>query len=138
MPITPINSNTTSSASAAGPQSQLDMTEFLKLLTVQLSTQDPLNPMKDTEFFSQLAQLGTVQGMDSLKNSFDVTQAASLMGKTVTAVSPGTDNGTGISSTMTGVVKRLTIQNGQYLLDIQGTDGSYSQVKMANVQEISN
>ncbi len=36
---------------------------FLKLLTVQLQNQDPLNPMESAEMTSQLAQLNMVDGI---------------------------------------------------------------------------
>lgn len=44
----------------------LDKDAFLKLLTVQLSNQDPLNPMEDREFIAQLAQFSTLEQMQNL------------------------------------------------------------------------
>jgi flagellar basal-body rod modification protein FlgD len=139
MPIQPINGRATSPAGTSTTQgSALDMNTFLRLLTVQLSTQNPLEPMSDRDFFAQMAQLGTVQGIDKLKQTLDVSQAATLMGKTVTAVRPFTDTGSGISDTVTGVVKKLTVMNGEYLLDLQTPDGGLTQVRMANIQAVSN
>lgn len=40
---------------------ELNFDTFLKLLTVQLQYQDPLNPMEDTEWTTQLAQYSTLE-----------------------------------------------------------------------------
>lgn len=139
MPVSPITNTPSASSplSGTGLQSGLDMNTFLRLLTVQLSTQNPLEPMSDRDFFAQMAQLGTVQGIDKLKQSMDVAQAAQLMGKTVTAVRPFTDTGTGISDTVTGTVQRLTVRNGTYFLDLKTDNGGFAEVQMSNIQSIS-
>ena len=132
MPINPISAiNSTPQGST--PQSTLDMNTFLRLLTVQLSTQNPLEPMDDKDFFAQLAQLGQVQGMDQLKSSMAVQQASSLMDKTVTAVGT-TDSGT--AGIITGVVTKLNISNGQYYLQLKTADGGIAEVTMGNIQSV--
>lgn len=136
MAISPIYSNTAGNGQVANSSASLDMSEFLKLLTTQLSSQDPLNPTSDSDFFAQLAQMGTVQGVDALQSSLNVSQAAALMGKTVTAAA--IDPATGASGTVEGTVSRLTIQNGQYILDVTQSDGSVVQVLMSNVSSVAN
>jgi len=44
---------------------------FLKLLTTQLTHQDPTKPMDNGDFIAQLAQFSTVEGISSLGTSFD-------------------------------------------------------------------
>jgi len=46
---------------------ELGQEDFLMLMTTQLKNQDPLKPADNAEFMSQLAQFGTVEGIDSLK-----------------------------------------------------------------------
>ena len=42
--------------------------DFMKLLTTQLTSQDPMNPMKDTEFISQMANFTSLEQMRTLSN----------------------------------------------------------------------
>ena len=65
--------------------SDLGMNEFLELLAVQLSNQDPLEPMEDTDFIAQMAQFSSLEAMTALTESFASTQAYSLVGKNVVA-----------------------------------------------------
>ncbi len=65
----------------------LDQDAFLKLLLVQLQNQDPLSPMDNTEFISQMAQFSALEQMTQVKAQIeamrvDVT-AISLLGKKV-------------------------------------------------------
>src|SRR5438552_786719 len=98
----------------------LDQAAFLHLLTVQLSTQNPLEPMSDRDFFAQMAQLGTVQGVDELKRSMQVTQASALIGKNVVVSSPLTENGTG-NTTITGKVEGVQMANQKVYVLVNGT-----------------
>jgi flagellar basal-body rod modification protein FlgD len=48
------------------PSSNLGKQEFLQLLVTQLKHQDPLDPMNDREFISQMAQLSTLETTNTL------------------------------------------------------------------------
>lgn len=71
----------------------LGQDQFLKLMTTQMTHQDPNNPMQNGEFLSQMAQFGTVSGIQDLQQSFasfsnsiqsaQSLQAASLVGRYV-------------------------------------------------------
>ncbi len=71
---------------------KLGQSDFLKLMTAQLQNQDPLQPLDSTQFLSQMAQFGTVSGIDGLQKSFgrlsstltanQALQAAGLVGRT--------------------------------------------------------
>jgi flagellar basal-body rod modification protein FlgD len=57
-------------AKASDVTSTKDLTQdFLRLLTVQLQNQDPLNPMDNAAMTSQLAALNTVDGINQLNDS---------------------------------------------------------------------
>ncbi len=55
----------------------LQQADFLELMVAQFSNQDPFKPMENGDFLGQLAQFGTVSGIDELKESFQ-TVASSL------------------------------------------------------------
>ena len=72
-------------------KSDLTQADFLRLMTEQLKNQDPLKPLSNAEFVSQMAQMSTAQGVgdletaiDNMANSFNGDQAlrgASLIGR---------------------------------------------------------
>lgn len=51
-------------------KANLGQEDFLKLMTTQLTHQDPFKPMESGEFLGQIAQFSTVSGIQSLNNSF--------------------------------------------------------------------
>ncbi len=90
------STQTAESALSAATQSNqgLGKDAFMKLLVAQISHQDPLKPMDDTAFVSQLAQfsaleqaLGTNKRLDFIaagQQGVGNTEVASLVGKNVT------------------------------------------------------
>ena len=68
--------------------------EFLKLLTVQMSHQDPLSPMENKEFIAQMAQFSSLEQMthmnkslESMKASYTQNNAYGMLGRTVDFIS---------------------------------------------------
>ncbi|MGE0375002.1 MAG: flagellar hook assembly protein FlgD [Planctomycetaceae bacterium] len=64
--------------------------QFLKLLVTQVQNQDPLDPTKQEDFISQLAQFSTLEGIEKLNAQFSdmlalqhLTNGAQLVGKSV-------------------------------------------------------
>ena len=51
--------------------SYMQMEDFLQLLTSQISNQDPLEPMKDTEFISQMANIASLEQMQQFSKGFE-------------------------------------------------------------------
>jgi flagellar basal-body rod modification protein FlgD len=112
------------------------MSSFLNLLVTQLENQDPLDPMDDSSFYAQIAQLGTVQGIDEMTASMDTEEAVSLVGKEVTATETTSSSDSSTASTITGLVEGVTVSDGVTYLDIQGSDGNAVQVKASAVQAV--
>lgn len=53
------------------PSPNLGKDGFLKILMTQLQNQDPTNPMKDTEFVSQMASFSSLEQMMNMTKSID-------------------------------------------------------------------
>lgn len=76
--------------------SQSVRNEFLTLLVTQLRHQDPLEPVQQQDFLSQLAQFSTLEGIENLNSSLadmlamqQLTQGAQLVGRAVVFDGPG-------------------------------------------------
>lgn len=106
-------SNTTGTAKRT-TGNDLGINEFLKILSVQLSNQDPLEPMKDTDFIAQMAQFSALQQMTALNETFSSSQAYSMVGKDVLAVARIDGYDQQIYGKVSGVVKK----NGQDYLQV--------------------
>ncbi len=61
---------------ASKSTTKLGQDTFLKLMTAQLNNQNPLKPQDNTEFLTQMAQFGTVTGIQELQDSFKSFAAA--------------------------------------------------------------
>jgi flagellar basal-body rod modification protein FlgD len=112
--------------SALGGQ-QIGSQEFLQLLTTEMQNQDPMQPVDDTQSVAQLAQFSALSATEELNTSFQnfqsnfgVLQSASLIGKTVSVDTP---DASGNTSTITGTVASIAVQNGKPYFTMNGADG---------------
>lgn len=114
---TNLNSLTATSASVTPHKSKsLGQDDFLKLMTTQMTHQDPSQPMSNGEFISQMAQFGTVSGIQSLQDSFSTfassitdsqaLQATNLVGRTVST--PGTQGVLSAGGNISGDINLAT------------------------------
>ncbi len=91
--LTGLSQNPVTQLSKTAGKTALSQTDFLKLLTAQLKNQDPTAPVNNDQLVSQLAQLSTVDGINTLNTTvsgigakLDGNSAASavaLIGKSV-------------------------------------------------------
>ena len=69
-PIAALAAQTQAAANASKKKaSDLGIDDFLALMTAQLKNQDPMKPLDSTEFVAQLAQFGTVSGVQNMQAS---------------------------------------------------------------------
>lgn len=132
---------TSSASRAAQPEGwaaaaqQVSTSDFLRLLTVQLRYQNPLEPMKETEFVAQLAQFSELEATRNIQSLLErqwqaelrlrlVAGAASLIGRQV--VLKGQQG-----ETVQGSVERLRVVDGQPHLVVNG--GEYP---LESLQEV--
>ncbi len=101
-------------------------TDFLNLLATQLQYQDPMNPVDNSEFISQLAQFTALETAENTRNEIAgmVKQEASsfgtvLLGHTVTGID--TQNSAG-SQPFSGVVTGVNTASDQVKITVDDQD----------------
>lgn len=103
----------------------LNMQDFLNLLVAQMTNQDAMNPMDNTEFISQMAQFSSLQAMSDLTKISVQGQVTSLVGKNV--VVADYDN-KGQLIVDEGIVQRVTIFGSEAKLFVNDKEYKYSNV----------
>lgn len=133
LPATPA---TQSPPASATEQFGLSFDSLLRIVLTQLTYQDPLKPMENFEFVSQLAQFSQIQQTQSMSDNLaalvraqSTGQAASLLGRTVDVAA-----GTG---SLTGKVTAVGFANGTPTFTISTSDGkTISGLPLASVTQI--
>lgn len=103
---------------------------FMKMLVAQMQNQNPLNPMDNAEFASQLAQMSQLQGIENMRTSIDsfvkqvtdgrLIDQSSLIGKEVLAAASSV-NWDGQTPVVFSVNADAVLSNAT--LRITGSDG---------------
>lgn len=140
MALAPISATNPSSAAstqdAATNAFGLSFESLLKIILTQLSYQDPLKPMDNFEFVSQLAQFSQIQigqtgneRLQELASSQATLQATSLLGKTV-------DIPAGATS-LTGKVVSIAFADGVPKVTIKTSEGStISNIAISSISQV--
>jgi flagellar basal-body rod modification protein FlgD len=142
--VSPVGSSGISDPAQSSPSAQqaatdafgLSFESLLKIILTQLTYQDPLKPMDNFEFVSQLAQFSQIQigqtGNDRLEAMATAqanVQAAGLLGRTVD-VPAG-------STTLTGKVVSVAFANGAPRISIRTADNkTISNISISAVSQI--
>ena len=110
--IAPVSTGGASTGSSKGVHDlkDLDINQFLQLMVSELTHQDPLNPMDNTQLVQQIGELRSIAASDqltttlqSLQTQQSLTTAASLIGKQVTALDSKNNN-------ISGTISAVTVQ----------------------------
>lgn len=84
---------------------RVDPQDFMRLLSEQLKNQNPLQPLKDAEFMTQLTQFSQLEEMQAQRKSMEqlaaamqstvslqgLAQASGLIGREISYIDPSTD-----------------------------------------------
>jgi flagellar basal-body rod modification protein FlgD len=88
----------------------LDIDQFVQLMISELTNQDPLNPMDNTQLVQQLGHIRQISATDKLTETLSsvaagqsLTTASGLLGKRISALSDDLQN-------VTGVVDRISVE----------------------------
>jgi flagellar basal-body rod modification protein FlgD len=101
----------------------LKLDDLLRVMLTELTNQDPLKPVDNTDFMAQVAQFASLDSTQQLNTSIStlvtlqsVNQSVGLIGHTVTANSA--------SGTVTGKVTALSLTGSTPTMTITKSDGS--------------
>ena len=143
MQVNPVSANgsaaaasNTSTSNAATSAFGLSFDSLLKIILTQLTYQDPLKPMDNFQFVSQLAQFSQIQigqttndKLTSMVTAQSNMQATGLLGRTV-------DIGAG-TSLISGKVTSLAFDNGNSSITIKTASGStISGISISGITQI--
>jgi len=113
--------------------SSLDKDAFLKLLVTQLRYQDPLKPMEDKEFISQMANFSALEQMQNLNKGFEtlasnindnllpalmIQQSSNLVGREISYQDPDSEE----EKIIKGTVESVVFKNGNIYCVIAGKE----------------
>ena len=117
-----VNANTAAPAApaAGGMAGLLQGSTFLNLLVDELKYQDPLNPASSSSFMNQIAQLSQVEQLQTVSSSSQLSEAASLLGKTVTGIDANGAQITGVVSGVTNGANGPTLNVGSNVIALSG------------------
>lgn len=114
------------------PSKALGQQAFMKILTMQLANQNPLEPVSDTDFIAQMAQFSALEQMQQLNSGFATSQAYGYSGKYVTVQ---TQDANGQQQVVYGRVDGVIRQDGVDYVMIQ--DALYPASKVCGVFDSS-
>ena len=106
------NSGFAGGISAAQDRANVSRDDFMKILVTELSSQDPLEPMDNSQFLDQLIGLQTLDqsaamtdGLRTFQNFMEMSYGSSLVGKNVKAL--GNDG-----ERVEGNVSKVVVEDG--------------------------
>lgn len=126
---TVVNGITVNTPYESSSDKSVSVEDFLQLMVAQLTNQDFLDPVDDTQYVTQLAQFATMQSMQELSYYSQSNSALSLVGKNVTAASYGVG---GAVNKEVGVVSRVNFSGKEFTFTVNGKEFTMSQLMYVN------
>lgn len=105
----------------------MDKNAFLNLLVTQLRNQNPLQPMEDKEFISQMAQFSSLEQMQNMNKIMKENSAYGMVDKLVKA--SYTDPDKNETKDIAGVVTMARVEGDKVFLKVNGIEVPADQVK---------
>jgi flagellar basal-body rod modification protein FlgD len=110
-------------------EQNLGKDDFLKILLVQLQNQDPLNPLEDKEFISQMANFSALEQMTNMakmmekfiesQNENAVLRYSEMIGKKVYWEQIQENEDSQQTVTESGIVKSVVQKNNEIILELE-------------------
>ena len=100
-------------------KSDISIETFYQLLIAEMSNQDPLDPMSNTDFISQMAAFTSLQVQQEALYYNNSNYASSLAGKTVIVARSTGGDGLDVQN---GVVERVNFSGGEFKITVNGKE----------------
>jgi flagellar basal-body rod modification protein FlgD len=132
--------NSAGGASASTGSGGLDFQSLLNIILTQLTYQDPLKPLDNFQFVSQLAQFSQLEQSQTLNTtvanllaSQSTVQAVSMLGHTVSLTAGSSSS----AQSVTGKVTAVNLSSGQPSITITTSSGQVlTDVSISSVTSI--
>lgn len=125
----------TTNTNESAKRTELDKDAFFKLLITQLKYQDPLKPMENKEFISQMAQFSSLEQMQNMNDSMSdflkvqsLSEGSALIGKTVETYQD--DEGIAIK----GEVTKVSYEDENLYLYLDGSEDK--KISLAEIKTV--
>lgn len=103
-------------------QTRADFDMFQKLFLAELNAQDPLDPINNQDFLTQMAQFSSLEQLQAMNDKLDLLtddkslgDAAALIGKNVTGILNSAD----FIGEVNGIVDGIHLVNKEIFLDLE-------------------
>ncbi len=126
-----------------GADSALGKDAFLKILVTQMKNQNPLEPLKDTEFIGQMAQFSSLEQLTNLNTTMNkfvgsqgatsITDHANLIGTKVF----WEQQVNGLMESGEGIVKAIAMKNGEMTFELKNTDLKLPITTIQRIEKLS-
>jgi flagellar basal-body rod modification protein FlgD len=134
MAVAPVSS---AASQGTGAPFGLEFESLLKIILTQLTYQDPLKPVDNFQFVSQLAQFSQLQQSQALNDQITSLLASQAAGQATSLLGRRVDLLGNSTTTVSGVVEAVSFASGQPTLTIR-TDGDeiIGNISIADVSQV--
>ncbi len=130
---TTAQSSQTSATEAFG----MGFEDLLRIVLTQLTYQDPLKPMENFEFVSQLAQFSQIQQGQAANDSLQGLIQAAATGQATSLLGRKVDIPTG-ETVLSGVVRSISFQSGEPRLTIEtGQNQTIANLALSSINRVA-
>lgn len=113
--------------------SELDKDAFLRILTAELSNQNPDNAKDSTQYIAQMAQFASLEQMSNLNSNVRMSSANSLIGKIVAM--NAIDYSTGFP--YNGVVQGVSKTGSNVILNVQVNKNGKNEIMQMDYSDVT-
>lgn len=133
MAISSVSAASNTSSAAFG----LDFQSLLRIILTQLTYQDPLKPLDNYQFVSQLAQFSQLQQTQSLNDQITSLLASQSAGQATGLLAKTVDIASGEGSLVSGTVTAVSFSTGSPQLTVRTSDGQIiTGLSIADVSQV--